>query len=198
MIKILLLQSTTWTGIAWLEPFIFYLLLLVALGVLINIFLKYRKFSKIIQNTRMFAPKVAKNLQALKIGEAIEVSKMYSVKSHLAKIVHDGLLEYKKYSRKYPKETALKFAKQSMDISVSILKAEYEKGVGFLDAIGRTAPFIGTLGGSAVTLTIGILIAIPAIWFAAYERNKSSQLATQMQNTVLELYQFLEIRIDVL
>ena len=186
------LQGVPWAGIWWLEISVFYLLVILSAIVMQNIFSKYRKFQNVRKYSRQYALLVAEELKVANIEEAIKVSKNFSKKSHLAEVVLIGLEEYVHAKKKFSREIAFNFAKEHMENKANVLKYEYEKGVGFLDAIGRTSPFIGALGGSATTFTIGILIAIPSVWFATYERNKAGQLVIQIKNVASELMAFFE------
>ncbi len=188
----LFFQGVPWAGTIWLEKGVFYLLLVLSLIVLINIAIKQYRFSRIKKESRKYAPMVAKHLKNLNLKEAVELSKDFSERSHLAKIVFVGLEEYKETKELFSTEKALKMSKNKMDAVSEHLKYEYAIGIGFLDSVGRTSPFLGALGGSATTFAIGILVAIPAVWFASYERNKSGMLAVEVKNASHELVEYLE------
>ena len=81
----------------------------------------------------------------------------------------------------------------AMEVKLLNLQADYDSGLEVLDALGRTAPFIGALGGSAVTFAFGIALAIPTIWFLTRLRRKTTlELAAQMKTAMNELTNWAE------
>jgi biopolymer transport protein ExbB/TolQ len=80
-----------------------------------------------------------------------------------------------------------------MEREVLGLQYEYERGLGLLDALGRTSPFIGALGGSAFTFAFGIIVAIPTIWFATNLRTKAALLLPiEMKISASQLTTYME------
>src|SRR5207248_3859663 len=158
-------------------------------GVMID---RYMAFNAARKQSRAFAPAVAGALRDGKIDEAIKVAER-NKKSHLAKVVTAGLMEFKAHQDspgEIPGET-IEASKRALERTEAIVHAELKRGLGGLATIGSTAPFVGLFGTvmgilhafqgiseqkatglaavaggiaeALVTTAFGLLVAIPAV-----------------------------------
>ena len=114
-----------------------------SIGVMID---RAMAFSAARKQSRAFAPAVAGALRDGKIEEAIKVAER-NKKSHLAKVVTSGLMEFRAHqeSGDIPGET-IEASKRALERTEAIVHAELKRGLGGLATIGSTAPFVGLLG----------------------------------------------------
>src|SRR6266576_3332845 len=125
-------------------------------GVMID---RYMAFNAARKQSRAFAPAVAGALRDGKIDEAIKVAER-NKKSHLAKVVTAGLMEFKAHQDspgEIPGET-IEASKRALERTEAIVHAELKRGLGGLATIGSTAPFVGLFG-----TVVGILNAFKGI-----------------------------------
>src|ERR1700732_5197633 len=115
-----------------------------SIGVMID---RAMAFSAARKHSRAFAPAVAGALRDGKIEEAIKVAER-TKKSHLAKVVTAGLMEFKAHQDspgEIPGET-IEASKRALERTEAIVHAELKRGLGGLATIGSTAPFVGLFG----------------------------------------------------
>ena len=126
-----------------------------SIGVMID---RAMAFSAARKQSRQFAPAVAGALREGKIDEAIKVAER-NKKSHLAKVVTAGLMEFRAHqeSGEIPGET-IEASKRALERTEAIVHAELKRGLGGLATIGSTAPFVGLFG-----TVMGILHAFQGI-----------------------------------
>src|SRR6476646_10971342 len=112
-------------------------------GVMID---RLMAFSSARKQSHAFAPAVAGALRDGKIDEAIKVAER-NKKSHLAKVVTAGLMEFRAHqdSSDIPGET-IEASKRALERTEAIVHAELKRGLGGLATIGSTAPFVGLFG----------------------------------------------------
>src|SRR5712664_3207248 len=122
-----------------------------SIGVMIDRAMAYNAARK---QSRAFAPAVAGALRDGRIDEAIKVAER-NKKSHLAKVVTAGLMEFKAHqdSGEIPGEI-IEASKRALERTEAIVHAELKRGLGGLATIGSTAPFVGLFG-----TVVGILNA---------------------------------------
>ncbi len=148
--------------------------------------------------------------------EAIDVTKKYK-KSHLAKVIAAGLLEFEaglRDKRNIEPEITVEAARQGMDRTAMITVAELKENLGALATIGATAPFVGlfgtvfgiinsfqgmaTSGGgiasvsagiaeALVSTAFGLFVAIPAVWAYNYFQNRVDRFTVEMSNSGSEM-----------
>src|SRR5436190_21317658 len=165
-----------------------------SIGVMID---RAMAFSAARKQSRAFAPAVAGALRDGKIDEAIKVAER-NKKSHLAKVVTAGLMEFKAHQDSpgdIPGET-IEASKRALERTEAIVHAELKRGLGGLATIGSTAPFVGLFGTvvgilnafkgisqekatglaavaggiaeALVTTAVGLFVAIPAVMMFNY------------------------------
>ena len=142
----------------------------VALGVVILLFImamysiavmieRYWTFRQATQQSRKYAPEVARFLKQGKIKEAIDVSdgKQYKL-SHLAKVLKPGLQEWQYQvetgEAEKDRDGAVEAAKRAIQRATAVNLADLKRGLSGLATIGSTAPFVGLFG-----TTFGIINA---------------------------------------
>jgi biopolymer transport protein ExbB len=114
-----------------------------SIGVMIDRAMAYSAARK---QSRAFAPAVAGALRDGRIDEAIKVAER-NKKSHLAKVVTAGLMEFRAHqdSGEIPGEI-IEASKRALERTEAIVHAELKRGLGGLATIGSTAPFVGLFG----------------------------------------------------
>src|SRR6266446_5947309 len=186
-----------------------------SIGVMID---RWMAFSAARKQSRAFAPAVAGALREGKIDEAIRVAER-NKKSHLAKVVTAGLLEFRAHtdSSEIPGEL-VEASKRALERTEAIVHAELKRGLSGLATIGSTAPFVGLLGTvvgiinafkgiestkatglsavaggiseALVTTALGLLVAVPAVWAYNYFTNKVEAFDVEMDNSSMELVNY--------
>src|SRR5712691_2293208 len=168
---------------------------------------------------RAIAPAVAGALRDGRIDEAIKVAER-NKKSHLAKVVTAGLMEFKAHQDSpgaIPGET-IEASKRALERTEAIVHAELKRGLGGLATIGSTAPFVGLFGTvmgilnafiginnskatglaavaggiaeALVTTAIGLLVAIPAVMMFNYLTGRVEAFDVEMDNSSSELVDY--------
>src|SRR6266851_1781682 len=136
-----------WNSMGWFARIIVIILLAmsaISIGVMLD---RAFAFSAARKQSRSFAPAVAGALREGKIDEAIRVAER-NKKSHLAKVVTAGLMEFKAHQDspgEIPGET-IEASKRALERTEAIVHAELKRGLGGLATIGSTAPFVGLFG----------------------------------------------------
>src|ERR1700751_2262601 len=186
-----------------------------SIGVMID---RWMAFSAARKQSRAFAPAVAGALRDGKIDEAIKVAER-NKKSHLAKVVTAGLMEFRAHqeSGEIPGET-IEASKRALERTEAIVHAELKRGLGGLATIGSTAPFVGLFGtvmgilnafkeissqkatglGAVAggisealgTTAIGLFVAIPAVMMFNYLTGRVEAFDVEMDNSSSELVDY--------
>jgi len=186
-----------------------------SMGVMMDRWLAFQAARK---QSRQFAPIVAGALREGKIDEAIRVAER-SKKSHLAKVVNAGLLEFRAHQQSEEiSGDQIEASRRALDRASAIVHAELERGLSGLATIGSTAPFVGLLGtvigiidafqeiqGSQttglsavaggisealVTTALGLTVAIPAVMMFNYFATKIKAFDVEMDNSSSELVDY--------
>jgi biopolymer transport protein ExbB/TolQ len=189
---LLILQEVPWKGIRSLEIGVDITLAVMALlvvGVAVSKLFVFRRARRVgIQ----FAEEVKPKLMAEEWDAAYTLTEKHQKSSHLAYLVGCGLELRKSLDGVLPNELVIKHIEQEMERQMIIKDVIYKKKLAVLDAIGSTAPFVGALGGSAYTFAYGIILAIPAVYFASYLRSKVTLFEAEMRGVTSELAMFIE------
>jgi biopolymer transport protein ExbB len=186
-----------------------------SIGVMID---RYMAFNAARKQSRAFAPAVAGALRDGKIDEAIKVAER-NKKSHLAKVVTAGLMEFRAHqdSADIPGET-IEASKRALERTEAIVHAELKRGLGGLATIGSTAPFVGLFGTvmgilnafkgiseqkatglgavaggiaeALVTTAFGLIVAIPAVMMFNYLTGRVEAFDVEMDNSSSELIDY--------
>jgi len=121
-------------------------------------------FNKARQQSRLYAPQVAKHLKDGRLKEAIALSGTKEFRySHLAKVVTAGLQEYQFQEQStgsgaLSREDVLDTVRRSIQRATALTASDLKKGINSLATIGSTAPFVGLLG-----TVIGVINAFSGI-----------------------------------
>lgn len=202
----------------WVARLVIVFLLILSvysISVMIEKFMTYRAAKKQSVN---FLPVLVKCLKENNLQGAVDTSKQFG-KSHIARVVSAGLLEFLNQSSDVAKSYDVVGAvTRALERETAITSAEMKKGLGGLATIGSTAPFIGLFGtvfgiinaftgmaltGSGglaavsagiaealITTAFGLLVAIPAVMAFNYFTNRLERFQIEMSNSSAELIDF--------
>ena len=184
-----------------------------SIGVMVERWLTYRAARN---QSRDFAPAVAAALNSGNLKEALEISEQYE-KSHLAKILTAGLVEYEA-SGGTSSGLAIESVKRALARATAIGIEEFKRSLGGLATIGATAPFVGLFGTTIgiinafsgmsaaedtglsavaggisealVATAFGLFVAVPAVWMYNYFTGKIDSYIVEMDNSSSELVDY--------
>ena len=180
---------------------------------------KYRSYGAARKESLEFLPAFVRALKEAKLQAAVDTCRKYN-RSHLAKVVVAGLMEYITDEGEIKERHDLVGAVgRALERSNALTSAEMKKGLGGLATIGSTAPFIGLLGtvigiiaafqgiatsGSGglasvsagiaealIATAVGLFVAIPAVMAFNYFTNRLERYQIEMSNSAAELMDFL-------
>jgi len=179
---------------------------------------KFRSYKAARDESLKFLPLFVKNLKDNNFAGALDAARKFK-KSHIAKVVSAGLIEYDndKIDLKDSHDLVAAVGR-ALDRAVSLTSAEMKKGTGGLATIGSSAPFIGLFGtvvgiinaftgiaisGSGglaavsagiaealITTAFGILVAVPAVMAFNYFTTRLERFQIEMSNSSAELLDF--------
>ena len=179
---------------------------------------KWRSYRAARAESLQFLPLFVKNLRENNFAGALDSARRFK-KSHIAKVVSAGLIEYDNDKAELQDSHDLVAAVgRALDRAVSLTSAEMKKGTGGLATIGSAAPFIGLFGtvigivnaftgiaqsGSGglaavsagiaealITTAFGILVAVPAVMAFNYFTTRLERFQIEMSNSSAELLDF--------
>lgn len=179
---------------------------------------KFRSYKAARDESLKFLPLFVKNLKDNNFAGALDAARKFK-KSHIAKVVSAGLIEYDNDKAELKDSHDLVAAVgRALDRAVSLTSAEMKKGTGGLATIGSSAPFIGLFGtvvgivnaftgiaasGSGglatvsagisealITTAFGILVAVPAVMAFNYFTTRLERFQIEMSNSSAELLDF--------
>ena len=142
-------------GIAW----ILFIMSMWSLGVAIE---RFYTFQQARNQSKAYAPQVAKHLKEGRLKDALAVSTNKSYRySHLAKVVLAGLQEYQfqqETGSNLSREDLVDTVRRSIQRASALTSNDLKRGISALATIGATAPFVGLLG-----TVVGIITAFQGI-----------------------------------
>jgi biopolymer transport protein ExbB/TolQ len=180
-------------------------------------------FTQARNQSKLFAPQVAKHLKDGRLKDAIALSSSKNYRySHLAKVVLAGLQEYQFQQEAggaaLSREDLMDTVRRSIQRASALTASDLKKGISALATIGSTAPFVGLLGtvvgvitafqgiassGSGgigavsagiaealVETALGLVVAIPAVWFYNYLTGRIEYFNVEMDNSSSELVDY--------
>src|SRR6266404_3062171 len=177
-------------------------------------------FTQARNQSKLYAPQVAKHLKEGRLKDAIALSSSKNYRySHLAKVVLAGLQEYQfQQEGGWQREDLMHTVRRSIQRASALTASDLKKGVAALATIGSTAPFVGLLGtvvgvitafqgiaasGSGgigavsagiaealVETALGLVVAIPAVWFYNYLTGRIEYFNVEMDNSSSELVDY--------
>jgi len=211
-----------WGQMGWIAKGVAIILLVMSMwsiGVFVE---RFYTFMQARNQSKVYAPQVAKHLKDGRLKEAIAVSTNKSYRySHLAKVVLAGLQEYQFQQESaggLSREELLDTVRRSIQRATALTANDLKKGVSALATVGATAPFVGLLGtvigvinaftGIAATgsggigavsagiaealveTALGLVVAIPAVWFYNYLTGRIEYFQVEMDNSSSELVDY--------
>ncbi len=119
-------------------------------------------FIQATNQSKLFAPQVAKHLKDGKLKEAISVSQSKDYRySHLGKVVLAGLQEYQFQQESgvdLHKDDVVDSVHRAIQRAAALTSSDLKRGMGILATIGSTAVFVGLLA-----TTLGVINAFQGI-----------------------------------
>lgn len=211
-----------WGQMSWIAKGVAVILFIMSMwsfGVAIE---RIYTFMQARNQSKVYAPQVAKHLKDGRLKDAIAVSSSKNYRySHLAKVVLAGLQEYQFQQEAgggLSREDLVDTVRRSIQRASALTANDLKKGVSSLATIGSTAPFVGLLGtvigvinafqGIAATgsggigavsagisealveTALGLVVAIPAVWFYNYLTNRIEYFNVEMDNSSSELVDY--------
>ncbi len=211
-----------WGQMTWIAKavaFILFFMSMWSFGVAIE---RIYTFIQARNQSKVYAPQVAKHLKEGRLKDAIAVSSSKNYRySHLAKVVLAGLQEYQfqqEAGAGLSREDLVDTVRRSIQRASALTANDLKKGVSSLATIGSTAPFVGLLGtvigvinafqGIAATgsggigavsagisealveTALGLVVAIPAVWFYNYLTNRIEYFNVEMDNSSSEMVDY--------
>ena len=151
-----------WESMGWIAKGIAYILFIMSMwstGVAIE---RYYTFLQARNQSKAYAPQVAKHLKEGRLKDALSVSTNKNYRySHLAKVVLAGLQEYQfqqDSGGSLSREDLVDTVRRSIQRASALTSNDLKKGISALATIGATAPFVGLLG-----TVVGIINAFQGI-----------------------------------
>src|SRR5512135_1806248 len=200
-----------WNGSAGFAKGIVVILVFMSIWSVSTFIMKWWQLRRSTRETRRFVPEFSRFLQEEHLDAAIALAEK-TKKSHVARVLGEALAEVKPLLRDRATITAA-------DIN-SAERAVERQMLSIVATIGATAPFVGLLGttmgivnaftgmmasgggGSLsavaggisealITTAIGLIAAIPAVWFYNYFTTKIDFISVEMTYTSKELIDYL-------
>ena len=210
-----------WSVAGWFARGIIVLLIVMSLWSLTVAITKYFYFRRAEKATRKFAPLFSRAIQEEQLDQAIalaEKNKKSHVAKVLGGALSEvkPLLR----DRATITSADINSAERAIERQMMIVLSEFKRGIGILATVGSTGPFVGLLGttmgivnsftGMAqsgasgglaavsagiaealLTTALGLMVAIPAVWFYNYFTTKIEYLSVEMTYTSKELIDYL-------
>jgi len=210
-----------WHAAGWFARGVIILLIVMSLWSLTVAITKWIYFRKSQSATRKFAPQFSRAIQEEQLDQAIalaEKNKKSHVAKVLGGALAEvkPLLR----DRATITSADINSAERAVERQMMIVLSEFKRGIGILATVGSTGPFVGLLGttmgivnsftGMAtsgasgglaavsagiaealLTTALGLLVAIPAVWFYNYFTTKIEYLTVEMTYTSKELIDYL-------
>ncbi len=211
--------SDVWRNVSPLAEGSLLLLLSMFLWTLMESFERIVLYLAAVRQSRSFL-KVAPGLLEDGNWEGALAAAANRERSHVATVFASGLREFRAARLCVSIDQSIDIAKRAARIEATAFHESLRQGLNLLGTIATTAPligFFGTLigicdsfgGGSGtpamwlartasslaqalVCTAAGILVAVPSVWIFNWRRDRLSALDAEMENTLLELMNFLE------
>lgn len=186
-------ENLAWSRMGFWQRSSAVVLLIMVLYASMGFVVKARLLRRARISTRDYSPAVAAALREGKIEEAIEVSRTFEKGgSHLAGLALVALEEVVQgRTMRTPNSTIMAIVREKMEQHASKRSFEWKSGLGALDAIGRTSPFVGAAVGTPFGLFVGTLLAIAALWFCTYFRTQTEQIDVELKHAASEIREYL-------
>jgi biopolymer transport protein ExbB/TolQ len=189
--SILILQSVPWAGSKRLEFTAIILLSVMSLFAALVIIKNFVRVRRAIKASYLYAPEIAWALSHLNWKAAIKVSERY-IDSHLAVLVLAALRCREDHKDGVAEPLLIKFMNNAMQAQIMFLQNRHQNYLSLVQAIGASAPIIGAVGGSSLTVSFAIVFAVPAVWLGYYLRKVNERLEIEAKNSANEFMLFVE------
>jgi biopolymer transport protein ExbB/TolQ len=171
--------------------------------------------------SKMYVAECSVSLQEGKLQQAIVVAE-HNKKSHIAKVVATGLLDFQSAPQGMPEKAVMEGVQRTLERSSAETTEEMKRGLSGVATIAATAPFVGLFGTvigilnafrnidtthateikviagpiseALLTTALGLLVAVPAVWCYNVLTNATDLFGIEMQNCALELMSYLRAR----
>src|SRR5258708_19417800 len=145
-------QTMTWVAKA--VAFVLLIMSMWSIGVAIE---RIFTFTQARNQSKLYAPQVAKHLKEGRLKEAIAISSSKNYRySHLAKVVLAGLQEYQfqqEAGGNLSREDLVDTVRRAIQRASALTANDLKKGVAALAPIAPPPPFVGLLGPVTAILT---------------------------------------------
>jgi len=173
------------------------------------------------EQSRVYITECAVPFAEGKLEQAIVMAQQ-NKKSHIARVVVAGLLDFQTAHEGMPERTVIEGVQRSLERSSAETAEEMKRGLSGIATIAATAPFVGLFGtvigilnafrsidmahataikviaGSIsealLTTAIGLSVAVPAVWGYNWLSSQMDAFGVEMQNCTLELVSYLRAR----
>lgn len=185
--------SVHWLRLTWLQKSALLVLIGMGLYTIITFGLKARLIYRARTSSARFATVLLTEVRHQRVDKGIQVAEVFQLQgSHLAGLVLEALRALNRCrSIGSPDSSTLTVVREVMEQDIAKRTHEWKEGLSFIDAIGRTAPFVGAAVGTPVAFSLGTLLAISALWFATYVRNQSERVDVELRLAASELREYL-------
>ena len=210
-----------WGTMGWFAKGIVVLMFLMSVFSMTVAFQKFMLIRKSQAATRKFAPEFSRAIQEENLEKAIALSEknqgshiakvLGGALGEVKPLIQD---------RATITSADINSAERAVERQMLITLAEFKRGMGVMATVGATAPFVGLLGttmgivtaftGMAasgasgglagisagiaealITTAMGLMVAIPAVWFYNYFTTKIENLTVEMTYSSKELIDYL-------
>lgn len=173
------------------------------------------------EQSKTYITECVASLEEGKLDRAIVVAEQ-NRKSHIAKIVAAGLLDFQAAPSGMPEKAVMEGVERSLERSSAETTEEMKRGLSGVATTAATAPFVGLFGTvigilnafrnidtthateikviagpiseALLTTALGLLVAVPAVWCYNVLTNTTDLFGIEMQNCSLELMSYLRAR----
>ena len=151
-----------WEQMSWAVKALMFVLIIMSMASVGVFFERLFTFIQATNQSKLFAPQVAKHLKDGKLKEAISVSQSKDYRySHLGKVVLAGLQEYQFQQDAgvdLHKDDVVDSVHRAIQRAAALTSSDLKRGMGILATIGSTAVFVGLLA-----TTLGVINAFQGI-----------------------------------
>lgn len=151
-----------WEQMSWAVKTLMWVLVIMSMASVGVFFERLFTFIQATNQSKLFAPQVAKHLKDGKLKEAISVSQSKDYRySHLGKVVLAGLQEYQFQQDSgvdLHKDDVVDSVHRAIQRAAALTSSDLKRGMGILATIGSTAVFVGLLA-----TTLGVINAFQGI-----------------------------------
>ena len=195
-----------WGTMTWVAKgvaFILFFMSMWSFGVAIE---RIYTFTQARNQSKAYAPQVAKHLKDGRLKDAIALSASKNFRySHLAKVVLAGLQEFQFQQESggtLSREDLVDSVRRSIQRATALTQSDLKKGVntlvGVINAfVGIAATGSGGIGAvsagiaeALVETALGLIVAIPAVWFYNYLTGRLDYFNVEMDNSSSELVDY--------